>query len=100
MRLHQQTRAVLVKPSAAVAFMQLDKIHGPVVFIGPVVVFNAAHGGIHENHAAGTEERYHAPVRQADIPITMAGIAIGKHTFETAPLLDHAGEQFSSLWIE
>jgi hypothetical protein len=30
----------------------------------------------------------------------VTGIAIGEHTFETAPLFDHAGKKFRSLWIE
>jgi len=89
-----------MKPSTAVTVTQLDKIHGPVVFVCPVVVFDAAYGDIHENDAAGPQYWRHAAVRQTDIPIPLAGIAIGQQAFEVAPLLDHAGEQFSPLGIE
>ena len=100
MRLHKQARAVLVKPTTAVAVAQFYKIQGTVVFIGPVVVFDAAYGDIYKNDTAGAKHGRHAPVRQPDVSITVMGIAIGQHAFETAPLFDHAGEQFSTLWIE
>ena len=100
MRLHKQARAVLVKPTTAVAVAQFYKIHGTVVFIAPVVVFDAAYGDIHENDAAGAQHGRHAAVGQTDVSITVTSAAIGQHAFETAPLFDHAGEQFSPLWIE
>src|ERR1700722_7881107 len=100
MRLHKQARPVLLKPSATIAVTQLDKIHGTVVFIGPVVVFDAANADIQENYTPRAQQGHHAPVRRTDISITMSGIAIGENTLETAPLLDHAREELGSLWIE
>ena len=100
MGLHEQARAILMEPTTTVAVAQLDKIHRPVVFIGPVVIFDAAYADIHKNYAAGTQYRHHASVRQPNISVAVAGIAIGQHAFETPPLLDHAGEQFSPPRIE
>jgi hypothetical protein len=78
--LHQQARAILLKPSAPVTISKFHKIHGPVIFVGPIVIFNAADTDIHENHAAWTQERHHAAVRRANISVTMAGISVAKHT--------------------
>src|SRR5580692_8610990 len=100
MRLHKQARPVLLKPSATIAVTQLDKIHGAVVFIGPVVVFDVANTDIHENYTPRAQQGHHAPVRRADVSITVSGIAIGEHTLETAPLFDHAREELGSLRIE
>jgi hypothetical protein len=49
MRVHRQTRAFLVKPAAAVTIMQLNKIHGPVVFIGPFAFLQAPDRDVHQN---------------------------------------------------
>jgi hypothetical protein len=91
MGLHEQAHAVLVEPSTPVTVAQLHKIHGTVIFIGPIVVLNTANSHIHKNNAARAKQGHHAPVRETDVTITVPGIAIGKHTFETAPLFDHAG---------
>jgi hypothetical protein len=100
MWLHQQARSILMEPSASVAVANFDKIHGPVVFVGPIVVFDAPHADIHENHTARSQQRHHAPVRQTNVTVAMARTSIRKHPFKAAPLLDHAGKQFRSLWIE
>src|SRR5580704_5335961 len=100
MRLHKQAHPVLLKPSATIAVAQLDKIHGAIVFIGPVVVFDAPNADIHENYTTRAQQGHHAAVRRADVSITLSGTAIGEHTLETAPLLDHAREDLGSLGIE
>src|SRR5580698_2194329 len=100
MRLHKQTRPVLLKPSATIAVTQLDEIHGAVVFIGPVVVLHTANADIQQNYTPRAQQGHHAPVRRTDVPITVSRITVGEHTLETAPLLDHAGEELGSLWIE
>src|SRR5277367_453757 len=100
MRLHEQTRAVLVKPATAVALAQFDKIHGAIVFIAPIVVFDAARGNVDENYAAGAQERRHSAVGETDVSITMPGTSVRQHTFETAPLLDYAREEFGALGVE
>ena len=66
MRLHKQARPVLLKPSATIAVAQLDKIHGAVVFIGPVVVLDAANADIHENYTPG---RSRGTMRRSDEPM-------------------------------
>lgn len=77
MGLHKQARSVLMKPSASVTISHLDKIHGPVVFVGPIVIFDAARTDIHEDHAAWTQEGHHSPGRRADVTIAVARISIG-----------------------
>jgi hypothetical protein len=62
MGLHQQALPIQLKPTTSVALSQLDEIHRPVVFVGPVVVFNVANGDIHENDTPGAQQRHHAPV--------------------------------------
>ncbi|HXJ40871.1 MAG TPA: hypothetical protein VNH18_16440 [Bryobacteraceae bacterium] len=98
--LHQQAGAMLMKPSASVTVANLDKIHRPVVFVGPIVVFDASHADIYENHTARTQQGHHPPVRQSNVPVPMVGISILQYAFKVAPLLDHAGKQLRSLWIE
>src|ERR1700721_1408751 len=100
MWLHKQARPVLLEPATAVALAQLDEVHGPVIFVAPVVVLNAAYADIDEHHAARPQHGYHAAVRQSDISIAVTGIAIGEHALEAAPLLNHPGKQLGTLWIE
>src|SRR5690348_14311568 len=89
-----------MKPSAPVSIPHFDKINRPVVFIGPIVVFHVSYSSIHQNYAAGAKQWHHAPVGRANVPIPMAGISVGEHSFETPPLFDHPGKQFGSLGIE
>jgi hypothetical protein len=77
MGLHQQTSSVSMKPPAAVTIAHFDKIHGPVIFIGPIIVFDAVHAGVHKDYAAGTQQRHHAPIRGANVTIPMVCISIG-----------------------
>ncbi len=67
MRLHEQARAVLMKPATAVPVAQLDKIHGTVVFIGPIVVLDAADS----SHPRRTTlpGRSKGTMRRSDIPM-------------------------------
>jgi hypothetical protein len=89
-----------MEPSASVAVANFYKIHGPVVFVGPIVVLDPSHADIHKNHTARTQQWHHSPVGQTNVTVAMARTSIRKHPFKAAPLLDHAGKQFRSLWIE
>jgi len=81
MWLHQQAGAILMKPSASVTVSNFDKIHGPVVFVGPIVVFHASRADIHENHTARTQQWHHSPIRQTNVAVPLVGISIRKYTF-------------------
>jgi hypothetical protein len=71
MRLHGQARSLLLKPSAAVTVMQFNEIHGPIVFIRPLVFLQAPHRHVDENHAPWPQNRLHTPVAQTDAPVTV-----------------------------
>ena len=100
MWLHLQAAAILMEPSASVTVANFDKIHGPVVLVSPIVVFEASHANIYEYHTAGTQQWHHSPVRQTNVTVSLVGISIRKYAFKAAPLLDHARKQFRSLRIE
>jgi hypothetical protein len=92
MGLHEQAHAVLMKPSTSVTVAQLHEIHRPVVFVGPIIVLDAADAYIHKNNAARAKQGHHTPVWRTDVSITVARITIGKHTLEVSPLFDHTGK--------
>src|SRR5579864_1581043 len=89
-----------MKPATAVAVAQFDEVHGAVIFVAPVVVFNVAYADIYQNHTARPQHGNHAPVRQSDVSISVAGVAVRKDTLEASPLFHHPGKQLSSLGIE
>jgi hypothetical protein len=100
MGLHEQARAILLKPTAAVALAQFDKIHGAVVFVGPIIVFDAPHRDVDQDDATRAQDGRHAAIRQPDVTITVPGISVGQDSFETAPLFDHPRKQFGTLGVE
>src|SRR5258708_15420876 len=100
MGLHDQAGSIPVKPTAAIAVAQFHKVHRPVMFIGPLLVFDLVHGNIHQDDAARTKKGHHSPVREPNVAIAVPAIAVRKHTFEVSPALHHPGEEFRSPRVE
>src|SRR5690348_9247497 len=98
--LHDQPSAVLVKPTAAIACPDVYKIHGAVMLRGPVAIFNLVFGSIDQDDAAGSQDRHHSPVTDADIPVDVAAMAVGEYSFEVPPLFHHPGKQLGPSRIE
>ena len=101
MRLHYEMTIIAVKPSAAVAIAYFHKIHGTVVFAGPIVV-DVPDGGIEQDNASRAKQGHHAAICKSDVTIPMACVAVvvGKNPFKLTPLLDHAGEKLGAARIE
>jgi hypothetical protein len=89
-----------MEPTATVAVAQFHKIHGAVVFCGPIVVFYVSYGDVYQHNAAGAQHRRHTAVRQTDVSIAVSGIAVSEQSFQAAPLFDHAREQFGAPGVE
>ncbi|OLC99491.1 MAG: hypothetical protein DMG35_11335 [Acidobacteria bacterium] len=77
MRLHDQFRPILVKPAAAIAIANVNKIHRPVVFAAPITILNPVPGGIDKHDAPRTQQRHHPPVTHSDIPIDVVAVTVG-----------------------
>ena len=98
--LHDQFPPVLVKPAAAIACPDVNKVHGAVMLRGPVAVLNLVFRGVDQDDAAGPQYRRHAAVSGADVSINVMTMTVGEHSFEMSPLFHHAGKQFSPSRIE
>src|SRR5260370_16894631 len=96
MGLHDQAGSIPVKPTAAIAVAQFHKVHRPVMFIGPLLVFDLVHGNIHQDDAARTKKGHHSPVREPNVAIAVPAIAFRKHTLAASPPLPPPTHKFRS----
>jgi hypothetical protein len=53
-RLHDQPRAFLVEPPAAVSIPHLDKVHWPIMLRDPMAIINLVYRTIYKHDASGT----------------------------------------------
>jgi hypothetical protein len=83
-RLHRQARAFLLKPSAAVTGVQLNKIHGTIVLVGPFAFLQPVNRDVHQDDAARPQDRFHAPIVQSDAAVPMMTVLAIQNIFDAA----------------
>jgi len=100
MGMHDQLGPIHREPATTIAGTHIHEIDGAVELRTPLAVFDAVHGSVHEDDAAGAEERLHAAVGEANKAVTVLALAVGQCALEVSPALHHPGEEFRAPRIE
>jgi len=100
MRLHHQSRAFLMEPSAPITASHFDEIHGPVMLRDPIPIIDFPHRPVYQHDAPWPQQRHHSPVAHADISIEVLTMSVREYTLKLAPLFHHPRQEFRSPRIE
>jgi len=100
MGMHDQPGAIHREPATAIAGTHIHEIDRTVELRTPLAVLNAVQGSVHEDEAAGAEERLHAAVGEANEAVAVLALAVSQCALEVSPALHHPGEEFRAPRIK